>query len=150
MRDGIIGGIAALALLAATPVAAQSTLNFTGPRASVYVSEGNTQNAGYGVSAGYDTALNDKWRLGVEADAQDVFEGEDLSAGARLGYTITPTVLGFVSGGVAEVQGNYGARVGAGAEFKINENFFATVEYRHTDFGPADRDQGMVGIGYRF
>lgn len=101
--------------------------------------------------------------------------GVDGSLRARLGYSVTPDVLVYGTGGVAaqklrveqggeeDSKGMVGYTVGAGTDIKLTNNVFGRVEYRYTDFGSKEFDLGsgsqdvdsknhriMVGVGFGF
>ena len=110
--------------------------------------------------------------------------GRDLYAGARVGYRVAPNTLAYVKGGYTNARYNVlardletelrrnidvdGFRVGAGVEQAINENMFAKVEYRYSNYSEGeidfrddiedserfdvdlDRHQIMAGVGVRF
>lgn len=114
----------------------------------------------------------------------DVNAGRDLYVGVRAGVLATPDLLLYAKGGYTNarynVNGSFdgdeyrakidtdGFRVGAGAEYAINENTFAKIEYRYSNYSSAeldfegdqpdvdlgeidvDRHQVMLGFGYRF
>jgi len=90
------------------------------------------------------------------------------TARARLGWTVTPTTLLYVTGGFAygrvnshlgfgptvsnqvtqvnfDDQYHYGYTVGFGAEAKIAQNFTAKLEYLYVDLGSADYAFNNIG-----
>ena len=110
--------------------------------------------------------------------------GRDIYVGARAGILANPDLLLYVKGGYTNARYNVnssfdgdeyrakidtdGFRVGAGAEYALNENTYAKLEYRYSNYGEAeldfegdrpdvdlgetdvDRHQVMLGFGYRF
>ncbi|MDG5750940.1 porin family protein [Qipengyuania sp. XHP0211] len=147
-------------------------------------------NAG-GVVLGLEGELTDS-TADVEFDGADgeffglgnVNAGRDLYVGARAGILANPDLLLYVKGGYSNARYNVnssfdgdeyrakidtdGFRVGAGAEYALNENTYAKLEYRYSNYGDAeldfegdtpdadlgeidvDRHQVMLGFGYRF
>ena len=114
----------------------------------------------------------------------DVNAGRDLYVGVRAGVLASPDLLLYAKGGYTNARYNLngsfdgeeyrakidtdGFRVGAGAEYALNENTFAKIEYRYSNYSDAeldfenarddvdigeidtDRHQVMLGFGYRF
>jgi outer membrane immunogenic protein len=109
--------------------------------------------------------------------------GRDLYAGARAGFAVTPSTLIYAKGGYTNARLNIlasdgatdtrtnadldGWRAGAGIEQMLNDNVYAKVEYRYSNYqrgefeAPSglesdrfdvdlDRHQVMVGFGARF
>ncbi|MCL6251766.1 outer membrane beta-barrel protein [Altererythrobacter sp. KTW20L] len=109
--------------------------------------------------------------------------GRDLYAGARAGFAVTPSTLLYAKGGYTNTRLNIlasdnatdtrtkakldGWRAGAGVEQMLNDNVYAKVEYRYSNYqrgefeAPSglesdrfdvdlDRHQVMVGFGARF
>ena len=147
-------------------------------------------NAG-GVVLGLEGELTDS-SADVEFDGGDgeffglgnVNAGRDIYVGARAGILANPDLLLYVKGGYTNARYNVnssfdgdefrakidtdGFRVGAGAEYALNENTFAKLEYRYSNYSEAeldfegdtpdvdlgdidvDRHQVMLGFGYRF
>ena len=147
-------------------------------------------NAG-GVVLGLEGELTDS-SADVEFDDGDgeffglgnVNAGRDIYVGARAGILANPDLLLYVKGGYTNARYNVnssfdgdefrakidtdGFRVGAGAEYALNENTFAKLEYRYSNYSEAeldfegdtpdvdlgdidvDRHQVMLGFGYRF
>ena len=147
-------------------------------------------NAG-GVVLGLEGELTDS-SADVEFDGADgeffglgnVNAGRDIYVGARAGILANPDLLLYVKGGYSNARYNVnssfdgdefrakidtdGFRVGAGAEYALNENTFAKLEYRYSNYSEAeldfegdtpdvdlgdidvDRHQVMLGFGYRF
>ena len=147
-------------------------------------------NAG-GVVLGLEGELTDS-SADVEFDGGDgeffglgnVNAGRDIYVGARAGILANPDLLLYVKGGYSNARYNVnssfngdefrakidtdGFRVGAGAEYALNENTFAKLEYRYSNYSDAeldfegdrpdvdlgeidvDRHQVMLGFGYRF
>ena len=147
-------------------------------------------NAG-GVVLGFEGELTDS-SADVEFDGSDlegfglgnVNAGRDIYVGARAGILANPDLLLYVKGGYTNARYNVnssfdgdeyrakidtdGFRVGAGAEYALNQNTFAKLEYRYSNYGSGefdfegdapdveigdidvDRHQVMLGFGYRF
>ena len=109
--------------------------------------------------------------------------GRDLYIGARAGVLVTPKTLVYAKGGYTNASYNLlatdnttdvdtdvdldGWRVGAGVEQAFNENVFAKLEYRYSNYAEGefeapsgmesdrfdvdlDRHQILLGLGYRF
>lgn len=109
--------------------------------------------------------------------------GRDYYAGARAGFAVTPSTLLYAKGGYTNARLNIlasdgvtdtrtkanldGWRAGAGVEQMLNDNVYAKVEYRYSQYkegefeAPSglesdrfdvdlDRHQVMVGFGARF
>ena len=96
------------------------------------------------------------------------------TARARLGWTVTPTTLLYVTGGFAyarvasslgfptaagvptafvnfDQQTHFGYTVGVGAEAKIAQNFTAKLEYLYVDVGSKGYDfLNIAGINYHW
>lgn len=143
----------------------------------------------YGVGAGYDLQLG-RLVLGAEAELSDSTDsaclptetfapgdsycgrsGRDISAGGRIGFTVTPrtllygkiaytnhrVMLDYVAGTPAtlpsfESRFNLdGIRLGAGLEQKLGRNAYLKGEYRYSDYEDGSfKHDGVVGIGFRF
>lgn len=154
----IFAALASMAL--ATPAFAQSA--FTGSRVEVttgiddVTGARDTTKVKYGVGVGFDTEVLKNVIVGVEATADNVFDRRDLSAGARLGYVLTPNLMVFGKVGYANLKLTpnnelEGLRVGGGLETKLVDRVYAKVEYRYTDFNKGvGQHAGLVGIGLRF
>jgi outer membrane immunogenic protein len=104
---------------------------------------------------------------GIEAKS-----GLEGSLRARLGYSVTPEILLYGTGGLAaknqkiddgvssESKAMLGWTAGVGTDIKITDNVFGRVEYRYTDYGDKDFDNvGNVkskdnrvtfGVGMKF
>jgi len=114
-----------------------------------------------------------------------VSTGRDLYVGARAGLVVSPKTLVYVKGGYTNARFNVvgsdgttdyrekfdtdGWRIGAGAEMAMNENLFAKLEYRYSNYSKGeidfedpnlpdserfgidtDRHQIVAGVGMRF
>lgn len=161
MLKSLITAIAATAL-AATPVAAQTNANFTGPRVELNAGFDDLRGAHevndltYGVTTGTDFALGDRFTLGGEATASNFFdsEGRELGAGVRLGFAVTPRVLTYGRVGYSTVDLRHrnvdGLNVGGGLNFAITPNLYTGVEYRYSDFEHNVGSHGArVALGLR-
>ncbi|MFI0843689.1 outer membrane protein [Mesorhizobium sp. IMUNJ 23232] len=130
-------------------------------------------DVGNGVIAGVE---GDVGYSGVEGsdDGVRVKGGVDGSLRARLGYTVTPDILTYVTAGGAakrmtveaagdeDSQTQLGWTAGVGTDVKLTEKVFGRVEYRYTDYGSADFSVGggrsvdasdhrvQVGLGIHF
>lgn len=109
--------------------------------------------------------------------------GRDLYVGARVGTLVGENALLYAKGGYTNTKLNVlstdgttetdrdfkldGWRVGAGAEYALNQNTFINLEYRYSKYEEAniefpdgststdfdidtDRHQVMAGVGFRF
>ncbi|MDX8495042.1 porin family protein [Mesorhizobium sp. VK22B] len=110
------------------------------------------ENFVYGAEAdiGYNGVKGDS--AGIEAKG-----GLEGSLRARLGYSVTPEILLYGTGGLAaknqkitdsvtatdESKAMLGWTAGVGTDIKITDNVFGRVEYRYTDYG--DKDFGALG-----
>ncbi|RWA58526.1 outer membrane protein [Mesorhizobium sp.] len=125
------------------------------------------ENFVYGAEAdlGYNGVKGSS--AGVEAKG-----GLDGSLRARLGYSVTPEILLYGTGGLAaknqkiddgvssDSKAMLGWTAGVGTDIKITDNVFGRVEYRYTDYGDKDFDNvGNVkskdnrvtfGVGMKF
>ncbi|MGB7408011.1 MAG: outer membrane beta-barrel protein [Pontixanthobacter sp.] len=113
-----------------------------------------------------------------------VSAGRDLYLGARVGINAAPDTLVYVKGGYTNAKLNVlasdgeteldqdidldGYRIGAGAEYALNQNSFVKLEYRYSNYSEGefdfdgntpdtdrfdidtDRHQVLAGIGIRF
>ena len=96
---------------------------------------------------------------GVKGDSAGIHAkgGLEGSLRARLGYSVTPEILLYGTGGLAaknqkitddvlgtnESKAMLGWTAGVGTDIKITDNVFGRVEYRYTDYG--DKDFGATG-----
>ncbi len=158
----IIAALAATSLIA-TPVSAATNDNFTGIRAEVtaglndLTKTPDTNDVVYGAAAGFDAPVGDRFTIGIEGNASNVFEDErTLGAAARVGYTITPNVLGYVRGGYTNYENVFsksldGAVVGGGLQVAVLPNTYVKAEYNYSDFeSNVGSHAGLVGIGFKF
>jgi len=99
--------------------------------------------------------------------------GRDLYVGGRLGFLAGPRTMIYAKGGYtnAQVETRYtagnattivkddldGWRLGAGAEFKLNDKVYLKGEYRYSNYSKMDgadvdidRHQIVGGVGIRF
>ena len=107
------------------------------------------------VVAGAEADVGYDWSSGSNAGTT-VDSGFEGSIRARLGYTVTPEILLYVTaggaakelevsaGGVTDSNTMLGWTAGGGADVMITENVFGRAEYRYTDFGS---DTFNTGIG---
>jgi outer membrane protein OmpA-like peptidoglycan-associated protein/opacity protein-like surface antigen len=161
-------------------------------------SDGNRSGEGYniGILGGYGQTFADRYYLGGEIDASfnvartntfvepgcgSAMEGiakvkakESYGASARFGYLFTPTILGYLRGGLQATRFSaqyhnlecdapdlterskyaIGGRVGAGADINIgtwdwlNAPIFLRLDYAHTFYGSLNISQHNDGIGF--
>jgi outer membrane immunogenic protein len=163
--------IAAAAMAVAAPAFAQDAAPFTGARIGATVGYDKTHGSDgvtYGGAFGYDYAVTPKITLGAEATLEDsttkfggVHASRDVALSARIGYVLTPKILGFAKVGYdttrVEVSGAghtnlEGVRFGGGLEYSVTPKTYISAEYRRTEYEDhfGGRDAGIVGVGYRF
>lgn len=162
--------IASAALAVATPAFAQSAAPFTGARIGATVGYDKTHGSDgvtYGGSFGYDYGLTPRITLGAEATLEDsstkfggVNASRDAAISARLGYVLTPKILGFAKVGYDttrfETNGSHtnleGVRFGGGLEYALTPKTYISAEYRRTEYENhfGGRDAGIAGFGFRF
>ncbi len=118
---------------------------------------GYNQEVGSGMVAGVEGDLGYSGVKGEDAGAK-VRSGADGSLRARLGYTVTPEALLYVTGGGAaktmsveeggekDKQTQLGYTAGVGADVKLTDKVFARAEYRYSDYGS---DSFSTGSGDR-
>jgi opacity protein-like surface antigen len=164
MNNRLVLLAAAVAVLTTAGTASAQNANFTGVRTEVHASVNDYQNVsslneiGYNAVIGVDAPLGDRWTVGAEVEAANVFddEGRELGVGARLGYAASDTVLVFARAGYSHLddvrnRSFDGASVGAGVQWNISERTHLTSQYRYTNYDQgADSNGVSVGIGYRF
>lgn len=165
----VLAAVAALAV--AAPAFAQDAAPFTGARIGATLGYDKTHGRDgftYGGAFGYDYAVTPKITLGAEATFEDSttkFQGlhasRDLAISGRVGYVLTPKVLGFakvgydttrfdvVGGGHNNLEG---VRYGGGLEYSVTPKTYISAEYRRTEYEGnfGGRDAGIVGFGVRF
>ena len=183
---------------APAPVAEQPVAAWAGPYAGVTLGYGfgghvkakdqgvDTKTDGFigGAFGGYNWQ-QDNFVYGAEADlgyngtkgSNDGLKakgGVEGSLRARLGYSVTPEILLYGTGGLAaknqkiedsvtgvdDSKTMLGWTAGLGTDIKITDNVFGRVEYRYTDFGSHSfGDEGKVkssdnrvtfGVGMKF
>jgi outer membrane immunogenic protein len=171
MKTAIFAAIAAVTI-AAPALAQDDAGSFTGPRLGVTTGYDKIQHQDgvtYGVAAGYDIAVAPKVRAGVEVGLADSTAGgttfdasRDLSASARLGYVLTPRIMGFGKVGYTSSRfeavdttigsATEGVRYGGGVEYAATPKTYISAEYQRTEYGNniGGRDAAMVGVGLRF
>jgi outer membrane immunogenic protein len=163
--------IAAAAIAVAAPAFAQDAAPFTGARIGATVGYDKTHGQDgvtYGGAFGYDYAVTPRITLGAEATLEDsstkfggIHASRDAAISARIGYVLTPRVLGFAKVGYdttrIEVNGGShtnleGVRFGGGLEYSVTPHTYLSAEYRRTEYEDhfGGRDAGIVGVGYRF
>ena len=125
-----------------------------------------------GLQAGYNWQ-NGAWVAGIEADIQlnssdDTFAAWKFSnpwfgtVRGRVGYAFNSILLygtgglafgslkAQLPGGLSETNTSAGWTVGAGAEFAINQNWSAKVEYLYVDLSEKNFLMTGVSNGYQF
>ncbi len=152
---------------------------------------------GYGIGVGYDYDLGtvvlgaEAELAGSTADIEasdglgftKASAGRDLYLGARIGAKVAPDVLLYAKGGYTNARLSLedttstttfkenvdldGWRIGAGAEYAMNDKMFLKLEYRYSNYSRGevdfedgadsdrfdvdlDRHQVMAGVGVRF
>lgn len=174
MKTAIFAAISAAVI--ATPAFAQGDASsgsaFTGPRIGVTTGYDKFQDhdgVTYGASAGYDLALGQKLRAGIDVGLADsttktptTDASRDLSASARVGYVLTPRIMPYAKVGYAssrfEASGTgvggavEGVRYGGGVEYATSPRTYISAEYQRTEYEQniGGRDAAMVGVGLRF
>lgn len=165
-----LAAVAAMAL-AAPAVAQDANAGFVGPRVEVLAGYDDVIHAkdyhdvAYAGEAGFDAAIGPNVTLGIEANAQNVFEStRQVGAAARLGYAVTPSTLLFVKGGYDNYRDLYKIRsrtfhqnldgfvVGGGVEHRItNSPIYVKAEYRYSGFENHIGNSAVLGgVGFRF
>jgi outer membrane immunogenic protein len=164
---------------APAPVAELPVASWAGPYAGISAGYGfsghadardvgtNVKTKGFvgGVFGGYNWQ-QENFVYGAEADIGyngtkgssggiEAKSGLEGSLRARLGYSVTPEILLYGTGGLAaknqkiddgissDSKAMLGWTAGVGTDIKITDNVFGRVEYRYTDYG--DKDFGNVG-----
>ena len=173
MRRIAFAALMALPLaVAATPAAAQTAAPFTGARIGATLGYDHVNDKGgftYGGAFGYDAAIAPKITLGGEATFEDstgkgeydaVHASRDVAISGRIGYVLTPKILGFAKVGYDttrfESAGAHtnleGVRYGGGLEYAVTPHTYVSAEYRRTDYedGIGSRNAAIAGFGYRF
>lgn len=157
MRKLLLAGAAAIAALVATPALAQTVTPYA--QLDTGITDTNIDNASvdYGATLGADVNLNSRLTLGADVNASNVFDnrGRTFGAGARLGYRITPSTLGYVRAGYANLDVGHenlgGLALGGGLNFDILPHTYVNVEYRHTNYEQGvHSNAGLLGLGIRF
>ncbi|KUM27082.1 hypothetical protein AU467_17895 [Mesorhizobium loti] len=166
---------------APAPVAELPVASWAGPYAGISLGYGfsghadardqgvNVKTKGFigGVFGGYQWqqenfvygAEADLGYNGVKGDSAGIHAkgGLEGSLRARLGYSVTPEILLYGTGGLAaknqkitddvlgtnESKAMLGWTAGVGTDIKITDNVFGRVEYRYTDYG--NKDFGPTG-----
>ncbi len=125
---------------------------------------------GSGVSANW-------YGLANPADTLHVKATRDIYVGVKVGYAFTPNWLAYLKGGYTNLNmdttynanllgsapietdtGNDGYRLGIGVQYDFGGGPYAKLEYRYSHYGDnignfdvdLDRNQVLVGVGYRF
>jgi len=171
---------ALFAAAVATPALAQNTApaapSFTGPRIEAHVGYdnvrigsdlGHADGVTFGAGAGYDFALGGSVIAGVEvngdfstADKFGIDAKRDLDASVRIGTSLGTSGLIYAKVGYANARfgasgvgsGNAdGVRGAIGYEMMFGHGVYGKAEYRYTNYEAGiSRNQGIVGVGYRF
>lgn len=179
MKKILFGAALAAIALGATPAMA-NTNAFEGVRVGGIAGVSgddfainSTSEFTYGGVIGYDFAVNNSLLLGVEADIASVdldtsglgvdVDNRQISVAVRATYPVSPRFALFASGGYSNLRLSAvgvsedfdGYRLGGGFEYNVARNFYATTEYRFSqyDFGALGNDDVqsvLVGVGVRF
>ena len=178
MRALLNSAIVAVAAIAAPAFAqdAATGAKFTGPRIEAHVGYdnvrigsglGHADGVAYGVGAGYDFALGEGGTIaGVEvnadfttADKFGIDVKRDLSALVRVGTSLGTNGLIYGKVGYSNVRLGFGGsaangdgvRAGIGYELAFGGNAYGKIEYQYTNYEAGiSRNQGLVGVGFRF
>ena len=157
-----LAAFAALAFPAAA--AAHDNSAFVGPRVELNAGVDDvtklpdTSDINYGAAVGLDLPVGDRFTIGVDGTASNVFENDRiLGVGARVGVAVSPSALLFARAGYENYRDAFrrdldGLAVGGGLELAVNRAMFVKLEGRYTDFdnSNAGRVGGLVGVGLRF
>lgn len=160
MKKTFIALAATVTALAATPALAG---DFTGPRAELSagwddVTKSTDRNdVTYGAAVGVDVGVAKRVTLGVEANADNVFnKTRTIGAAARIGYQISDNALVYGKAGYASYKDVFsrkldGLAVGGGIDLKVAGPFYTGVEYQYADFqSGVGRHAVKAKIGIRF
>lgn len=171
MRRIAFAALMALPLaVVASPAAAQTAAPFTGARIGATLGYDHVNGKGgftYGGAIGYDAALTPKITVGGEATLEDstgkgdgIHASRDVAISGRVGYVLTPKILGFAKVGydttrfeIGGAHANFeGVRYGGGLEYAVTPRTYISAEYRRTDYesGIGDRNAAIAGFGVRF
>lgn len=115
----------------------------------------------YTVGYGFTKTLDSKYVWGVDAELEYAdIEGESMfgfGAEGKFGYNVLPAtnVYGVIGAKMQDMDGYdaYGFGIGAGASYKINDSYSASVEYRTYDMegsGGMDYDYDKVGVNLKY
>ena len=169
MRIALAAAVAAIAI--AAPAFAQDAAPFTGARIGATLGWDTAHGHDgftYGGSIGYDKAIAPKITLGAEATFEDstakgdgIRASRDLAISGRLGYVLTPKLLGFAKVGYDTTRFDIagvghdnleGVRYGAGLEYAVTPRTYISTEYRRTEYEGnfGGRDAVIAGVGVRF
>jgi outer membrane immunogenic protein len=164
---------ALLAAASATPAFAQDARPaFSGGHIEAIggfdsVSGGGDSDSGiaYGIAGGYDFRSGGAV-FGIELEAAEsstedagVEAGRDLYAGGRVGGVVSENVLLYAKAGYTNARASVGGtgvnfdgiRAGAGVEWLVGRSFSIRGEYRYSNYEDGlSRNQGLVGLGFRF
>ena len=194
MRIIYIAAVTGLCLSLVQGAQAQTATSFRGFRAEVqaggdrFQSQGDHKDKfGFGGAIGFDGVIADKIVIGPEfgywrARGENITPGVDggvvanksfqeLSAGIRAGYLVTPKTLVYGYGGYADNEqrksfsgilpdgsdGFYnhyhttGYQVGGGAEYSLTDMFYVGAGYRYSNYGNhTSRQRLFASAGIRF
>lgn len=160
MKKTIFALVATATALIATPALAG---DFTGPRAELSagwddVTKSTDRNdLTYGGAIGVDVGLTKGVTVGVEANADNVFDkNRTIGAAARLGFQISDNALVYGKVGYSNYRDVFsrkldGLAVGGGVDVKVAGPFYAGAEYAYHDFeGGVGRHAVKAKVGIRF
>jgi outer membrane immunogenic protein len=164
--------LAALAAIAiAAPAFAQDAAPFTGARigATLGWDKAHGQDGfTYGGAIGYDKLVAPKITVGAEATFEDstakgdgIHASRDVAISGRVGYVLTPKLLGFAKVGYDTTRFDIagaghtnleGVRYGGGLEYAVTPRTYISTEYRRTEYEDnfGGRDAVIAGFGVRF
>lgn len=156
MKKLLLALVAVVGLATPAVAADKPNSNFVGPKVELTAGLDNVKNyrdskINYGAAAGFDLPVGNRLTVGVEANANNVFDYTDIGASARLGVAVTDNLLLYGKAGYAKLRDFSGPRVGAGLELHSGLPFYSKVEYRYSDFQDGvGRHEALVGFGLRF
>lgn len=142
-------------------------------------SEYTVDGAMGGIGIGYDIPVGESVVFGIEANfdyssvkdegsylgtAYSQVARRDIELSARIGGKLGEGTLGYLKAGYSnagfegaaagyiETGTSDGIRAGIGIEQRIAGRWFVKTEYRYTRYGAddANRNQAILGVGYRF
>jgi outer membrane immunogenic protein len=153
----------------AVPAFAQDAGPFIGARIGATLGWDRALHSGvtYGGAIGYDALVAPKITVGAEASFEDSTAkgngfraSRDVAISGRVGYILTPNVLGFAKVGYDTTRDEFGAqhtsfegvRFGGGLEYAVTKHVYVSTEYRRTEYEAnlGGRNAVIAGAGVRF